>query len=193
MNVVDVASVVVVVEVMSTAFDTQPILEWKLITLRPLTALDFAELYQVASDPLIWDQHPFPRYEKAAFTEFFDQSMQSKSGLVIIDRQTQKMIGASRYYDLKEDQVAIGYTFLARSYWGGVFNRELKTLMIEHALKYVGQVFFDIGEDNKRSRRAIEKIGASFVQLQTRNGKPYTQYRIDKVGFQHGLGSLPNR
>ena len=161
----------------------QPILNGKILALRPLAPTDLEELYKVASDPLIWDMHPFPRHERTAFADFFDQAVKSKSGLVIVDGETQKIIGASRYYGLGEDQVFIGYTFLARSHWGGKFNRELKTMMLKHAFKFARQVFFDIGEENKRSRRAIEKIGASFVKLQTLNEKPYTLYRIDEKSF----------
>jgi RimJ/RimL family protein N-acetyltransferase len=113
--------------------------------------------------------------------------VESKSGLVAIDLQTNKMIGASRYYDLQEGRVSIGYTFLARSHWGGKFNRELKTLMLDHAFKFVSKVGFDIAENNKRSRRAIEKIGASFIRSQMNKGKPYTHYGIDEKAFRAAL------
>jgi N-acetyltransferase len=170
------------------SIDVQPTLVGKTLTLRPMASSDFEELYRAASDPLIWDQHPFPRYEKAAFTEFFDQSLETKSALVILDRQTNKIVGASRYYNLQEDSLAIGYTFLARSHWGGRYNRELKTLMLEHAFKFVDKVFFDIGETNLRSRRAIEKIGALFVKLQVFKEKPYTLYEINEKVFRLKLG-----
>jgi RimJ/RimL family protein N-acetyltransferase len=168
-------------------FDLQANLSGKLLSLRPLILADFDELYAVASDPLIWDQHPFPRYEKAAFVEFFDQAVVSKSGLVALDQETNKMIGTSRYYDFQENRISIGYTFLARSHWGGRFNRELKTLMLEHAFKFVSEVFFDIGESNIRSRRAIEKIGAKFIKFQITKGKPYTLYGINQKAHQAAL------
>lgn len=164
--------------------DLQPTLIGKLILARPLQSEDFEDLYQAASDPLIWDQHPFPRHERSAFTAFFEQAEKSKGSLVLIDQDSKKMIGTSRYYNLQENQVYIGYTFLARSHWGGKFNRELKTLMIEHALKFVKEVFFDIGETNLRSRRAVEKIGAQFIKNQILNEKPYTLYKIDHKSFE---------
>jgi N-acetyltransferase len=161
----------------------QPILTGKLVKLRPLESSDFEELYSVASDPLIWDQHPFPRYDKHEFNEYFEGAIASKSALVIIDTNSQKIIGTSRYYNLEEDHVFIGYTFLARSHWGGAVNRELKDLMLGHAFKKVSKVYFDIGETNLRSRRAIEKIGATFVKTQMNRGKPYTVYVIDRDTF----------
>src|SRR5580698_8313649 len=104
------------------SFDLHPTLMSELLILRPLRDSDFDALFQVASDPLIWDQHPFPRHEKSAFTEFFE-SAKNSGGLIIIDRQTENIVGTSRYYNQKSDEVYIGYTFLARSHWGGRFNR----------------------------------------------------------------------
>ena len=71
------------------------------------------------------------------------------------------MIGSSRYdFDRAEpDEVEIGWTFLARSHWGGRYNGEMKRLMLDHAFTGVSRVMFMIGETNIRSRRAIEKIG----------------------------------
>lgn len=164
-----------------------PTLQGHILTLRPLVAADFEELYTAASDPEIWDQHPFPRYERDKFSEFFDQAVESKNGLVVVDQATNKIVGTSRYYNFQENKVSIGYTFLARSHWGGRFNRELKTLMLEHAFKFVSEVFFDIGETNLRSRRAIEKIGAKFVRNQMNKGKPYTLYQINEAAFRAAL------
>lgn len=161
----------------------QPTLSGDLTTIRPLHADDVEDLFKVASDPLIWDQHPFPRYEKSAFLEFFDAALATKSSFVFIDNKTKKIFGTSRFYNITKDHVFIGYTFLARSHWGGKFNREIKTLMLEYAFKFVSKVFFDIGKDNLRSRRAIEKIGARFIKYQVLREKPYSLYEIDKDTF----------
>jgi len=40
------------------AFDLQPHLKGELIDLRPLKPDDWKELFAVASDPFIWEQHP---------------------------------------------------------------------------------------------------------------------------------------
>lgn len=56
--------------------------------------------------------------------------------------------------------VEIGWTFLARAYWGGRYNGEMKRLMLRHAFAAVSRVIFVIGAGNIRSQRAIEKIGA---------------------------------
>ena len=118
-------------------------------------------------DPLIWEQHPEPdRYTHDVFQRYFDGAIASRGAFAIIDRRTGAMIGSSRYCNLDpaERQVEIGWTFLARSFWGGLYNRELKSLMLDHAFRFVDRVVFVVGENNLRSRRALEKIGARFLR-----------------------------
>lgn len=147
-------------------FDLQPHLVGELVELRPLRPEDWASLFAVASDPLIWAQHPASdRYKEEVFREFFREALESRGAFVILDRRTQHVIGSSRYFgfDREKREVEIGWTFLARSYWGGRYNGEVKRLMLDHAFKFVDHVYFLVGPNNWRSRRALEKIGATFV------------------------------
>jgi len=144
-------------------FDYQPLLRGDLVDLRPLRADDYDALYAVAADPLIWEQHPDQtRHQPAGFRAFFNQALESGGALIAIDTKTGAIIGSSRFhgYDCNTEEVEIGWTFLARSHWGGVYNREMKHLMLEHAFRYVRRVVFLIGPHNLRSQRAVEKIGA---------------------------------
>ncbi len=144
-------------------FDLQPTLEGKLLQLRPLRREDFEALLAAASDPLIWEQHPErDRGTRAVFQHYFDGAMQSGGAFAVIERKSGRIIGNSRYHDLKpqESEVEIGYTFLERAFWGGAYNGEMKRLMLEHAFRYVKRVVFVIGENNVRSQKAIQKIGA---------------------------------
>jgi RimJ/RimL family protein N-acetyltransferase len=159
-------------------FELQPTLRGKLIELRPLRPDDWDALYEAASDPLIWEQHPEPkRYKSDVFRKYFDGAIESRGAFAIIDRSTGRIIGSSRYCDLRpaESQVEIGWTFLERKYWGGDYNGELKRLMMEHAFKFVERVVFVVGANNQRSRRALEKIGA---KLESDSSTP-----LDKVVF----------
>ncbi len=144
-------------------FDYQPVLKGRLVELRPLRAEDFDDLYAVAADPLIWAQHPVKtRCEPAGFRAFFGESLASGGALIVVDAKTQRVIGSSRFhaYDAEKSQVEIGWTYLARDYWGGVYNGEMKQLMLRHAFKFVRSVIFVIGTQNLRSQRTVEKIGA---------------------------------
>ena len=143
-------------------FELQPTIENRWIRLEPLVPSDFEALHSVASDPLIWEQHPNKnRYQRAAFANYFKGAIESGGAFRVLDNSSGALIGSSRYYGLDEVQrlVGIGYTFIARSHWGGQFNRELKTLMLEHAFRFVNRVIFHVGTLNLRSRRAMEKLG----------------------------------
>jgi RimJ/RimL family protein N-acetyltransferase len=156
-----------VVDRSEKVFELQPRLEGSLLLLRPLQLGDFDALHEAARDPLIWEQHPERnRHEREVFQRYFDGAIASGGAFAIVDRATGRIIGSSRYCNLvpAEDEVEIGWTFLERAYWGGTFNRELKTLMLEHAFRFVGRVVFVVGEHNMRSRHALRKIGATLFR-----------------------------
>jgi N-acetyltransferase len=143
-------------------FDAQPVLRGGLVELRPLRPEDYDDLYAVAADPLIWEQHPVRnRHEEAIFRVFFREALESGSTLVAVDVETQRVIGSSRFhgYDGQKSEVEIGWTFLARSHWGGRYNGEMKRLMLQHAFRFVRRVVFLVGVQNLRSQRAVEKVG----------------------------------
>jgi RimJ/RimL family protein N-acetyltransferase len=147
-------------------FDLQPAITGALIAIRPLTVEDFDALFAAASDPLIWEQHPeADRYEKAVFQRFFDGAIESGGAFAVIERRSGRIIGSSRYWNLKpsDSEVEIGWTFLERDFWGGRYNAELKSLMLDHAFRFVDRVVFVVGETNLRSQRALLKIGAELV------------------------------
>jgi RimJ/RimL family protein N-acetyltransferase len=152
------------------SFDLQPVLTGELLELRPLRANDFEELFGVASDPLIWEQHPERnRYQEPTFRAFFDEALLSRGALVAVDRDSGRIIGSSRYfgYDAEQSVIEIGWTFLARACWGGRYNGEMKRLMLEHAFRWVKRIIFIIGPDNRRSQRAVEKIGGVYAGTTT--------------------------
>ena len=158
--------------------ELQPLLCGELIELRPLRPDDWDDLFAVASDPLIWEQHPAnDRWQEPVFRQFFQEALDSGGAFAVVDRQTGEIIGSTRYHiaDPSRSEVEVGWTFLARKYWGGIYNREMKQLILDHAFLYVDSVVLIIGEENWRSRKAAEKIGAI---LTDRRDKP------DRVVYQ---------
>jgi RimJ/RimL family protein N-acetyltransferase len=164
-------------------FDLQPHLKGELIELRPLKPEDWDDLFAVGSDPLIWEQHPErDRYKEDIFKVFFREALESGGAFVIIDKKSQQIIGSTRFhgYDPEKSEIEIGWTFLARRYWGGHYNRELKQLMLAHAFKFVENVVFFVGQDNVRSQKATERIGGirnGVVKKVYGNGRPSLNIR----------------
>ncbi|MFD1613323.1 GNAT family N-acetyltransferase [Sphingomonas tabacisoli] len=179
---------------MTDAFDAQPELADDRVRLRPLKADDWDALFAVASDPLIWEVHPaHDRWQEPVFRRFFDDALASGGALAAIDPATGEIIGSSRF-DVRragEGEIEIGWTFVARAYWGGAVNRSMKRLMIAHALQHFDRVIFLVGETNGRSRRAMEKIGGVLtprLDHAEMAGVPVTHvvYAIDREGFERG-------
>jgi len=168
---------------MQKPFALQPHLKGELIELRPLRSEDWDDLFAVASDPLIWEQHPErDRYKEDIFKVFFREALESDGAFAIIDKKSQQIIGSTRFYDYhpEKSEIEIGWTFLARNYWGGRYNRELKQLMLAHAFKFVESVVFFVGQNNVRSQKATERIGGirnGMVKKVYGNGRPSLNIR----------------
>jgi RimJ/RimL family protein N-acetyltransferase len=172
----------------TVAFDPQPVLRGELVELRPLRAEDYDQLYAVAADPLIWVQHPARnRHEADVFREFFREALASSGALIVIDLEARRVIGSTRFhgYDKERSEVEVGWTFLARSHWGGRYNGDMKRLMLQHAFRFVRCVVFLVGVQNLRSQRALEKIGG--VRVGSRpdaRGRDSYVYEITASTFQ---------
>jgi RimJ/RimL family protein N-acetyltransferase len=177
--------------------DFQPTLTGPTVIVRPVVADDWMELFAAGSDPEIWKVHPRSnRYTEPAFRVYFDSGVASKMALVFVDRATGKLIGSSRYYgyDAELSEIEIGWTFIVRSWWGGVANREVKRLMLDHAFTFVDTVVFWVGEENWRSQGAMTKIGGvKRKELFTRElsgDRPYFIFDITKGRYGQGGRAL---
>lgn len=179
--------------------DRQPVLEGEHVLLRPLCPDDWDALFAVACDPLIWAQHPaHDRWREPVFRAFCGDALANRGALVALDAQTGAVIGSSRFQGLEESReagggsVEIGWTFLARSHWGGKYNHEMKRLMIAHALASVAEVRFLVGETNTRSRRALRNIGARLTDRREERIMaggaiiPHLTYVITRADFAAG-------
>lgn len=165
----------------------QPTLVGKKVTLRPLLREGLSELYKAASDPIIWESHPdSSRYKQDVFKErFFEGAIVSGGALAVIDHESGHIIGSSRYYKWLPDkrEISIGYTFLEKAVWGSGINQEVKALMLKHIFSAANTVSFGVGEINLRSRKAVEKLGATLSHKEERelDGRSYVQlyYKLE--------------
>ncbi|MBF4507534.1 GNAT family N-acetyltransferase [Flavobacterium sp. JLP] len=169
-------------------FNLQPdFLEDEIVKLIPLEESHFEELFKVASDPLIWEQHPAKdRSNREGFKTFFEAGINSKGAFLILHKQTNEIIGTTRYYDYKPENssIAIGYTFLARKFWGGPYNKSCKKLLIDYAFQHVNSIIFHVGAENFRSQKAVLKLGAqktnTMVVVNNGINLPHFEYELKK-------------
>ncbi|MEH6444348.1 MAG: GNAT family N-acetyltransferase [Oceanospirillaceae bacterium] len=170
-----------------SAFNFQPSLSGSIIKIRPLVEDDYSAMQQCAADKEIWLGHPArDRYKEEIFSPMFAQSIASKACVVVCELSTDKPIGWSRYYvaDDGPDDISIGFTFLEKKFWGGNINKQLKTIMLNHAFKSFQRVWFHIDPNNIRSQKATLKLGATLkseglVLLAGKKGV-WQSYTIDK-------------
>ncbi|MDQ1095781.1 MULTISPECIES: GNAT family N-acetyltransferase [Chryseobacterium] len=144
-------------------FSVQTILENQDYKLIPLEQGDFESLYEVASDPNVWEQHPNKdRYQREVFKVFFQGAMDSKGAFKIVEKATGNIIGSSRYYAYNEEDnsIFVGYTFYGTAFWGKGINPQIKKLMLDYVFQFVDKVHLHVGKDNMRSRIAVERLGA---------------------------------
>lgn len=144
-------------------FSVQTILENENVKLIPLWEDDFERLYEVASDPKIWEQHPNKdRYQREVFKNFFQGALESKGAFMILDKSSNEIAGSTRFYDFKDEDnsIFIGYTFYGTKFWGSKLNPQVKKLMLDYIFQFVDKVNFHVGAENIRSQKAMEKLGA---------------------------------
>lgn len=178
------------------ALDRQPVLETERLRLRPLTEDDREALFEVASDPAVWEQHPIhDRWRREVFDAFFDEGLAAGGALAVIRKSDERIVGSTRYGEVETDEegdvVEIGWTFLAPYCWGKGLNPEMKQAMLAHAFKEVAIVEFRVGDTNYRSRNALEAIGADRTEryeLGRYQGKRVVHlvYEITREDFEEG-------
>lgn len=184
--------------------DRQPVLEGERLFLRPLREGDWDALYAVASDRELWAVHPsHDRWQEPVFRAFFDDALAKGGALAIVDKHvlssaegaSGEVIGSSRFQfcDREEEDGAleIGWSFIARAYWGKGYNAEFKRLMLEHAFRHVDRVVFRVGADNVISRKAMANIGGRLTgatYVEERAGRPveHVVYEITRGSFAEG-------
>ncbi|MEJ5051520.1 GNAT family N-acetyltransferase [Chryseobacterium culicis] len=147
-------------------FSVQPVLENEEFQLIPLQQGDFESLYEVASDPKVWEQHPNKdRYKREVFENFFTGAMESRGAFKIMEKATGNVLGSSRYYNFDEEDnhIFIGYTFYGTNSWGKGINPQVKKLMLDYIFQFVDKVHFHIGKENFRSQTALERLGGQKI------------------------------
>lgn len=147
------------------------VLEGQKVTLHPLTPEHFNILTQLANDTRIWEYYGRNGADDTVIRHFLQEAMDLKQKgqhypFVILNKDTGEIIGTTRYGDINEAHktLEIGWTWYIPAVWGKGYNEECKLLMLSYAFETLGanRVQLKTAHFNKRSQRAIERIGATY-------------------------------
>ena len=163
----------------------QPTLTGPTVIVRPLCVDDADDLYLVAQDPMLWEQHTDKyRWQRPVFDAFFQDAIKSGGALAIVARETERLIGTTRLHLTPQNLIEVGWTFLTRSYWGDGTNWEVKTLLLDFVFQTEDTVIFRASKHNVRSRKAIEKLGAILEHGFEGPRGPAVQYQLAAVTWK---------
>jgi N-acetyltransferase len=140
------------------------------VRLEPLSLLHTAGLANVCRHEEIWrylrvelrNERDVETWIGAALDE---QSRGNELPFAVIDLRSGCPVGSTRYFTIaqKDRGLEIGSTWLTPSVWRTPINSEAKYLLLQHAFESLGciRVQFITDSRNERSRRAIERLGAT--------------------------------
>ncbi|TNE59088.1 MAG: N-acetyltransferase [Bacteroidetes bacterium] len=147
------------------------VLDGNLVQLVPLRREHFDDLTELAKDNRIWAHYTLDGTNsgrlRAALTDALaEQKKDMQFPFVILEKSTGQVIGSTRLLELHREhrKLEIGWTWLHPDHWGTAVNLECKLLLLTFCFEILGttRVQFRTDENNMRSRKAIEKIGARF-------------------------------
>jgi RimJ/RimL family protein N-acetyltransferase len=145
-------------------------LQGKEVCLEPLQYEHFQALITLGSDARIWEHFPDSRAEKDKHRRYLEESLRLReAGLhhpyVVRLTESNCLAGYTRLHnwDIPNRRVETG-SWLHPDFWGKNINIESKWLLLRYVfddLKVI-RVQFRTSPHNTRSRRALEKLGATF-------------------------------
>lgn len=151
--------------------DNSTELNGTLVQLVPLKTDHFDALLEVAADKRIWAHYTLDgsnaeRLRLALNDGLLERQKGTQFPLVIVEKNNNRLIGSTRLLELQQvhRKLEIGWTWLHPDFWGTAINLECKLLLLSFCFETLGatRVQLRTDENNIRSRKAIEKIGARF-------------------------------
>lgn len=139
------------------------------ITLLPLTADHIQEMRRLSGDSDIWTWYTEDLTNPDALGSWMTKRLEEsqrgeKMSYAVLLNETGEIIGSSSYghIDWTEKGIEIGWTWLGREFIGSGINKHMKYLMLSHAFDTMSIERLELrtDEENVRSRKAMEKIGA---------------------------------
>jgi len=141
------------------------------VLLAPLTESLIEQMLPLSGDRDIWRWYTADLSEPADLKAWMTNRLREtergeKMSYAVVIKSTNEVIGSSSFghIEWKEKCIEIGWTWLGKKYLGTGLNKHMKFLMLSHAFERMEIERLELRTDevNVRSRKAIEKIGATF-------------------------------
>ncbi|MDP9018255.1 MAG: GNAT family N-acetyltransferase [Candidatus Eremiobacteraeota bacterium] len=175
------------------------ILQNERVRLEPLAFAHAADLFVAGNDDAVWNKAG--RSNQMAtidgthlyIAEALYGTPEVPAGVpfAVIDRQTGKAIGSTRYFDISYDhaRLEIGWTWIAQAQWRTAINTNCKFLLLQYAFEHaqMNRVQFKADAENDRSRAAISRLGATYEG--TLRDLRILEGKIRSVSYYSILGS----
>ncbi len=177
------------------SFDPKPVLlEGRQVRLEPLSADHAAGLLAAGRPPAIWTYLLLPPFDSLATVEAWisdalrAQATGTEVAYATVRRTDGVVVGSTRFIDIRRAHrgLEIGWTWLAPEAQRTAINTEAKYLMLRQAFEGWGALRVQLKTDarNEKSRRAIQRIGASFEGiLRKQLVRPHDGYQRDSAIF----------
>ncbi len=153
-------------------------LENDLVKLMPLRLSQEEELWAIAQQIDLYQYGSTDVSTKDKLTVYIQNALNEASAgksipFIIYNKQTSECAGCTRFgnIDPKNKVLHIGWTWISPALQGTGFNHQMKFLMLGHAFEemHYEKVEFRIDERNVRSRKAVEKLGATLEGILRKN------------------------
>lgn len=149
------------------------ILENNRVRLEPvLSTKDCEKVADIALNELeLLAYSPSKIDSKYSLLEYFETALKAKQqGLaypfLIFDKSKNAYAGSTRFgnMSLTNQRLEIGWTWLGKNFQGTDLNQNIKSLMLSYAFEILNceRVEFKADSRNIQSRKAMEKIGATY-------------------------------
>ena len=154
------------------------ILENNRVQLVPLKEHHIDNLWPIAKLVDIYEYGPNDISTKEKLSQYISSALKSKLEnqaipFAILDKKTSKIIGCTRFgqIDLNNKVLHIGWTWISPEAQGTGLNQQMKFLMLTYAFEILqmDKVEFRIDERNVKSRKAVEKLGATLEGILRKN------------------------
>lgn len=150
-------------------FTQDIILQNEKVLLRPLTENDYEAIIEYSeNEPEIWKFNAFGANGAENLKLYIQTALNNKKlnleyPFVVIDQNSGKLIGSTRYYaiNMNYNHLEIGFTWYSKTFQGSYVNKNCKFLLLEFAFEHlkVDRVGFKANNTNLRSIQAMKSIG----------------------------------